>query len=562
VAALLVAGVIALGSLRIVATYTVFNHTVDEPAHIACGMEWLERGTYRMEDQHPPLARVMAALGPYLSGVRLQGVWDKNPTQFGMYDEGQHIYYAGDHYDRTLVLSRLGMLPFFWVACMAVYFWARRFFGTPTAVVSVGLFSFLPAVLGHAGLGTTDMALTAFLGAAFVAMLAWAENPTLKRSALFGVAGGLAVLAKFSSLAFFPAAVAAALLAYLVGGWPGFRRLFGHVGRLALPLAAAIAAAALAIWAGYRFHFGPSPWAGISLPAPELYSGIRSVIEHNRTGHLAYLLGQHKVFGWWYFFPVVLAVKTPLPFLALAGFGAVVSLARWRQRSGAYLVPLGFALAILGVGMAGHINVGLRHILPIYLGLSIVAAIGAVRLYELARGGRWVKAAEAAVLTGPWAPRPAGALPGERASRGVCATIAFVVLAGWFALTSLAAHPDYLAYFNATGGDRPERIVADSDLDWGQDMTRLGVRLHEIGARSVTFMPLVFDFYDKRGLPPMDFGSGLAPSPGWNAVSITQWKVMRMGINPPLTPWPDRTTMKPVERVGKGMLLYYFPPGR
>lgn len=487
-------------------------------------MEWLDRGTYRMEDQHPPLARVMAALGPYLSGIRLQGVWDKNPTQFGMYDEGQRIYYAGDRYDRTLVLSRLGILPFFWVACLAVYFWARRFFGNPTAVVSVGIFSFLPAVLAHAGLGTTDMALTAFLGAAFVAMLAWSENPTLRRSALFGAAGGLAVLAKFSSLAFFPAASAAALLAYLVGGRPGFRRLFVHAGRLTLPLAAACGVAVLTVWAGYRFHFGP-------LPAPELWSGIRSVMEHNRTGHLAYLLGEHKVFGWWYFFPVVLAVKTPLPFLALAGFGAVVSLARWRQMSGAYLVPLGFALAILGVGMAGHINVGLRHILPIYMGLAIVAAIGTVRLYEMARRGGWAKAAP-------------------------------VVLAGWFALTSLAAHPDYLAYFNAIAGDEPERIVADSDLDWGQDMTRLGTRLRELGAASVAFRPLVFDFYDKRGLPPIDFGSPLAPAPGWNAVSITQWKVMRMGVNPPLTPWPDRTSMKPVERVGKGVLLYYFPPGR
>ncbi|HEY1205178.1 MAG: glycosyltransferase family 39 protein [Bryobacteraceae bacterium] len=528
---LLVAGAVALGSLRIVATYTVFNHTVDEPAHIACGMEWLERGTYRMEDQHPPLARFAAALGPYLSGIRLQGVWDRNPTQFGMYDEGQHIYYAGDHYDRTLVLSRLGVLPFFWVACLAVYFWARRFFGIPTAVVSVWLFSFLPAVLAHAGLGTTDMALTAFVGAAFVAMLAWAENPTLRRSALFGVAGALAVLSKFSSLVFFPAAAAVALLAYLVGARPGFRRFFAHAGRLALPLAAAGGVAILAIWAGYRFHFGPSPWAGISLPAPELYSGIRSVIEHNRNGHLAYLLGHHEVFGWWYFFPVVLAVKTPLPFLALSGFGAAISLARWRQMSGAYLVPLGFALAILGVGMAGHINVGLRHILPIYLGLAIMAAIGTVRLYELARRRGWAKAA-------------------------------FVVLTGWFALTSLGAHPDYLPYFNAIAGDQPERIVADSDLDWGQDMTRLATRLREIGAASVTFQPLVFDFYDRRGLPPMDFGSPLAPSPGWNAVSLTMWKVMRMGVNPPATPWPDRTTVKPVERVGKGMLLYYFPPAR
>jgi hypothetical protein len=522
-------GAIALGSLRIIATYTVFNHTVDEPAHIACGMEWLDRGTYRMEDQHPPLARVLAALGPYLSGIRLQAVWDKDPTHFGMYSEGQHIYYAGDHYWRTLVLSRLGVLPCFWIACLAVYFWARRYFGVPTGVVAVSLFSFLPPVLAHAGLGTTDMAVTAFLGAAFVALLAWCESPGWKRSVLFGVAGALAILSKFSSLAFFPAAAAAALAAYLVAAHPGARRLLGQTKRLLVPAALATVAAFLVVWAGYRFHTGPVSFAGISLPFPELYSGIRNVIEHNRTGHLAYLLGQHSIFGWWYFFPVVLAVKTPIPLLLLAAFGAVVSLSRFRKLGGAYLFPLGFSLAILGVGMAGHINVGLRHILPIYVGLSVVAAVGTVRLYELMRRSGWAKTA-------------------------------LVVLAGWLALTSLAAHPDYLAYFNAFAGSEPERIVADSDLDWGQDMTRLGTRLHELGATHVTYMPLVFDYYDKRGLPPMDFGSPLEPSPGWNAVGLTEWKVLRMGLTPPATPWPDRTTMKPVERVGKSILLYYFPP--
>src|SRR3954466_10154195 len=56
---------VLLASIRIVATYTVFNHTMDEPAHIGAGMEWLDKGTYTWERQHPPLARVASALGPY-----------------------------------------------------------------------------------------------------------------------------------------------------------------------------------------------------------------------------------------------------------------------------------------------------------------------------------------------------------------------------------------------------------------------------------------------------------------------------------------------------------------
>jgi hypothetical protein len=352
----------------------------------------------------------------------------------------------------------------------------------------------------------------------------------LRNSALLGAAGGLAVLSKFSSLVFFPAVTGAALLIYLVAAWPGFLRGLGLIVRRVLPLAAAVVVAALVVWAGYDFHYGPTLWPGISLPAPELYNGIKNVIDHNHGGHSTYLFGQYSIFGWWYFFPVVLAVKTPLPFLALAGFGAVISLMRWREKGGAYLYPLGFALAILGVGMASHIDVGVRHILPIYLGLSIVAAVGTVRLYELSRAGGWVKAV-------------------------------FVILVGWFALTSLGAHPDYLPYFNALAGDEPERIMADSDLDWGQDMTRTANRLHELGVTKITFMPLVFDFYDKRGFPELDYGSALVPSPGWNAVSITGWKILRWGVRSPQVPWPDDPQYKPFlrERVGKGILLYYFP---
>jgi len=66
---ILVLALVLLGSIRIVATYTVFNHVVDEPGHIAAGMEWLETGRYTWEAQHPPLARVVSALGPYFLGI-------------------------------------------------------------------------------------------------------------------------------------------------------------------------------------------------------------------------------------------------------------------------------------------------------------------------------------------------------------------------------------------------------------------------------------------------------------------------------------------------------------
>ena len=73
--------------------------------------------------------------------------------------------------------------------------------------------------------------------------------------------------------------------------------------------------------------------SGIRLPAPQLFSGLKMVADHNAGGHYAYLLGSRSTTGWWYFYPVVLAVKTPLAFLALLGFGAALAFRKMRAIS-------------------------------------------------------------------------------------------------------------------------------------------------------------------------------------------------------------------------------------
>ena len=109
---------IAVGVARILGTYQVFSETYDEGVHIAAGMELLDKGTFTYEPKHPPLSRVAVALGPYLSGIRSQGV----PNIWG---EGRAIIHA-ENADRTLFLARLGVLPFFALAAWLVWFWTRR----------------------------------------------------------------------------------------------------------------------------------------------------------------------------------------------------------------------------------------------------------------------------------------------------------------------------------------------------------------------------------------------------------------------------------------------------
>ncbi len=102
--------------------------------------------------------------------------------------EGLGILFNGGRSDEAMSLARLGILPFYWIACLVVYLWARRYSTRATAVIALFLFSFLPPILAHAGLATTDMACTAFLGAAFLAGAIWMEEPSPRTGAIFGSA--------------------------------------------------------------------------------------------------------------------------------------------------------------------------------------------------------------------------------------------------------------------------------------------------------------------------------------------------------------------------------------
>jgi len=229
----------------------------------------------------------------------------------------------------------------------------------------------------------------------------------------------------------------------------------------------------------------------------------------------------------------VLGVKTPLAFLALLGIGAVTCVKNWRgspARPGrAWWLPLAFSLGIFLFSLTSHVDTGVRHILPIYMGFSIMAAVGAARLLDLAQVSKWAGLTLGALLL-------------------------------WLAASSALAHPDYIPYFNALAGGHPENIVVDSDLDWGQDMKRLSKRLHEAGATTLSFAPFLND-NGMPGFPQFRDNDPMAPDPGWNAVSLSQLKINRLGFgddHPEIQPWPER--VPPGELVGKTILLWYFPP--
>src|SRR5262249_17824267 len=183
----LAAAIIVLAVVRIVSTYSETGLTWDEPGHMACGLQYLGDHVYKYEAQHPPLARLASALGPYLAGARPMHTQNQD-------EEGVNVLYRSGDPGGMLTRMRVGMLPFYVLAAAMVYLWARRHFGPAVAVLSTALYTIVPTVLAHAGLATTDIPLAGCFTAAFFAMLLWAEEPTWLHSAVFGLVTGLAVV--------------------------------------------------------------------------------------------------------------------------------------------------------------------------------------------------------------------------------------------------------------------------------------------------------------------------------------------------------------------------------
>jgi 4-amino-4-deoxy-L-arabinose transferase-like glycosyltransferase len=393
-----------------------------------------------------------------------------------------------------LAISRAGILPFFWLACAIVFVWARRLAGGPAAVAAVLVFTTVPAVLAHAGLVTTDMAATAFCALGAYASLLWAERPTPARTAVFGLALGLGVIGKFSVPVFLPAI----WLFWLLWKRPAIAEMRARI----VPALLALAIGCVVIWAGYRFSID-----GL-VPAPAFWEGLQSLLKHNTDGHSSYIIGHRHQLGVWYFFPITLLVKTPLALLIL------IAMAVWRRAG--VMGPALYCAAILTVAMGSNINIGVRHVLPLFVGVAVVSGVLAAKLWNTR--ARWAVAA----------------------------------LLAWQIVSGVAAQPDLISYTNEITRGRPEEWVAESDLDWGQDLHRVATFLKEKGAREVSFTPYATSYLEGgHTMPPCTPSDWFHPAPGWNVVSLSGLKVFNH---------PGWIKGPPQYRIGRTHWAWYFPP--
>jgi len=537
---------IAIG--RVLFCHTIYAPTFDEPITVAAGMELIDRGTYSLETLHPPLARVLSAALPYAYGIRSVGRSD-------LRTEGRELFRSQPSFQKIISLARIGNLVPFAVASFAVGIWAYYCGGSLGALISVFLFTTLPTILGHAAVATLDMSCAAFTCAAFLSLWLWLENRTYSKSVLAGAAIGLALLSKFSAFGFLSFAMLFFVIATAVVARTAQSRVESSIGYLR-PSCVVLMVCGYVIWIGYACSFHSIGAVNhrsmdflnnilghegvlhdlslafiktVPIPAPEFFDGLLQLQRRDQEGHLCYVLGDVRTHGSWYLYPLRLLVKTPIAFIILTLIGSIPCQERGWSHSQHFriLAPLLGSLAILSVGMLSSVNNGVRQILAIYPLLAVIAGMGCLRLWKLGGRSHW-------------------------------GAIATVGLLGWETVSSANAAPRLSPLFNELVRGQPERFVADSDLDWGQDQGRMVAALKKLGAENVG-VAILSGYIDLDQFDPPSWHL-LKPNQrvdGWVAISFNRLKLGRR--EPPYDQYSWLEEHEPIERVGKSILIFRIP---
>ena len=565
----------------------------DEQYHLTAGYAYLRTGDFRLATTHPPLAGMVAGLPLLLRG-------DINlPLDNPLWEQGNRydfsdvfLWQANADPQGMLQQARLGITVLGMLLLVGLFFWGRRLLGAAGGWLVLVLAVFDPSLIANSRIISTDLPLTALFVLAAWRLWCWLEAGRGYDLVLAGILGGLTMAAKYNGLLFWPVAGLAAL-AYLPSGdglriasrrW--WQRLLGVVGAGLIGL--------VVLWGVYRFTVGvpqrlPIPF---SIPAPFFWDNLWATfggLVQETVVKPDFLLGQVSTGGWWYYFPVAIAVKTPLPLLILlaAGLAALARKHQWR-RQGMLWLPV---LAFVGMGLTGILTIGYRHMLPAVPFAILLAGNSVDWLW--ARAGTRTAAADD--KTGAQASSPAShlpALPESRVSaagtrsggKAIAAEDSIfppdlvplraaigALLVAWLVVGTLLIFPHQEAFFNPLAGpwQNWSNILVDSNLDWGQDLPALKQVMDARGIDSVNlayFGKAVPEAYGVRYRPLpgyLRFMQGrevsaynpYTPPPGWYAISAT---ALRLGTLQPDTTdlYAPFRSMEPVDRAGYSIYLY------
>jgi hypothetical protein len=425
--------------------------TVDEFVHLPAGYFYLKTGDFDLAARNTPLVKVLSALpllavDPEINTVKpaRESAWYPWVLGTDFMERNRAVY------TRLFLLGRLPIVALGLLMGVLVHRWARELYGPEAGLLALAFFAFCPTLIGHAHLATMDVGAATFVLLAVFLFQRWALAPTPARLLAAGLGLGLAELAKPTAVLLYPIFGVLLLWEMIRGGRLAPRRLAALV--LIFVLSVAV------LDAGYLFQGTGRPVgdfefhsrfmqriAGLlparfpmPLPAPYLegFDGVRLDAESGEFPN--YLFGRWSREGTPAYFLITFLFKTPLLFLAACLIAPFVRL-RQKPRGEIFVIlPLVVLLLSYSV-LADRVNYGIRHILPIFPFLFLFA----------------------------------GRLAPFFAERSRRARIAALAVLGLYPVSALLATPNTVDYFNLLARGRGDRILLDSNIDWGQGLKRV-----------------------------------------------------------------------------------------
>jgi hypothetical protein len=503
--------------------------TVDEPVYVGVAVSYLEQHSLQLNPEHPPLAKLVSAVGLGFADARF------DPTYRGsQWNVGHGVLYTwGNDGDRVLFLARVPLIVLTLLFGLVVFAFAYELFGAAGGLVALALYSFSPDVIAHGSLATNDVAVAGFLLTTM--WLLWRSHRAVigGRPRLYvllaGVSYGAAVATKFIALALFP------VVLFLAGltGWrttrtrPVLRSALTAVG-IGTVAVATVWGVYLAVDPALRFQWPATmPYPSDTkrqavdlLPFPSPFRAgllLQLAIEEQSFG--GYLFGQSYSGSRWYYLPAALLVKTPLGMIVLwlGAVGTLLLVRRLRPVALYLLLPLA---VLLPIAMTGSRSLGVRYVIFMPMFLAVAAAAVLTLRY------RW-------------------------AAPVALALVVFV------AVSSLRAFPYYLPYSNeAFGGPGKTHLhLNDSNVDWGQDLRRLGeyLAVHPTNER-------IWLLYKGRGDPAYYgiYATDATTVPPDQVHGVLAVSVMRLSMSP--TRHEELIGGRtPVAIIGHTIQIYHLP---
>ena len=472
-AQLVSAGLLLVMTVNLLTVAAQKSITVDETLTIPAGSYYLTAGSFQILHEQPPLGSLCSALPLLFLPTQTPSIndLDNQPSLQQTVPAGARFWAVNnEHFKAIFFWSRVPMIGLTLLLGVLIFAFTRRLFNARAGALAVALFALEPTILAHGRVGKDIDVALAYL-VFFFALYLYGSAPTLRRAIFLGLTCGLALAVKYSMLIVFPILLIAGCLLI-------FRRPVGmRRGRIAFEIMSATVVALLALNACYLFSHQPLTAPDVRFltqSAPAYASSLLSLVKlgsvfvppyfllgaidtvlHNEGGHPAFLLGQYSDHGWWYYFPVAFALKTTIPFLILAI--ASIAWAVWRisrrdLKPLVLLIPV-FIYSI--IAMLAAINIGVRHLLPVFPFLFILGGALLDRLLNVKKYRPFALTTVIIVLT----------LCGVEVVR---------------------SYPDYVSYTNQLASSRPHwTYLSDSNVEWGDDAGALADYLKAKGETRV-----------------------------------------------------------------------------